>query len=91
MPDPDEATFASKSLGAHLLRGGIGFGLIAAALALTASLGAVALLLAPAGLLALRGCPMCWTIGLIETISAGRVRKACSGTGCAIDRPVDRA
>jgi hypothetical protein len=25
-----------------------------------------------AALVALRGCPMCWTVGLVETLSQGR-------------------
>jgi hypothetical protein len=59
--------FASKSLRAHLLRG-----LAAAALIITAFrfdhvspwLSAGATL---GALVLLRGCPMCWTAGLIET------------------------
>jgi hypothetical protein len=80
---PGRGAFASASVTRHLARGALGFGLIGAALVLTSSVGAVALLLAPLGVVALRGCPMCWTLGLIETISAGRVRRACTDEGCA--------
>jgi hypothetical protein len=91
MPDPVEAAFASGSLAVHLLRGAIGFGLIAAALVLSAVHGPIALLLAPVGLVSLRGCPTCWTVGLIQTISAGRLRRDCGETGCTLSRPTDHA
>jgi hypothetical protein len=67
----------SPSVARHLARGAIGFGLIGCAFALTASLGPAALLLAPAGLVVLRGCPACWLAGLIETLTAGRVARSC--------------
>jgi hypothetical protein len=73
----DIAELANTSLVRHLARGAIGFGLIGVALALTASVGPAALLLAPAGLIALRGCPACWIAGLIETASAGRLERSC--------------
>lgn len=76
--------FASKSVPRHLTRGAIGFLLIAAGFALVAVVGPVSLLLVPAGLVALRGCPMCWTVGLIATISDARIERSCSGRGCAL-------
>jgi hypothetical protein len=80
----DRGLFASASVARHLTRGAIGFGLIGAALALTASVGPAALLLAPLGMVALRGCPMCWTVGLLQTISGGRLRSACADDGCKL-------
>ena len=67
MKRSDRGLFASRSLIAHLLRGAIGIALLAWAvfhqsqvvLSLAAGVGAM---------FALRGCPVCWTIGLIETI-----------------------
>jgi hypothetical protein len=59
--------FASSGIGVHLARGIIGFGLFALALVT----GSVWIMI-PAfigGLAALRGCPMCWTIGLFETVA----------------------
>ncbi|WP_338700711.1 hypothetical protein V2W30_27645 [Streptomyces sp. Q6] len=44
------------------------------------------LLLAPLGLFALRGCPMCWVIGLAETVSAGRLRRSCAEGSCELIR-----
>ena len=80
----DRSPLASTSIARHLSRGAIGFGLLGAALALAPSHGPAALLLAPPGLLALRGCPTCWIAGLIETISAGRLRRTCTENGCAL-------
>ncbi|MFE9845292.1 hypothetical protein [Streptomyces goshikiensis] len=85
--------FSSSSLPRHLVRGAVGFGGLIASIALVPSLGPVALLLLPIGVLALRGCPMCWTIGLLQTLSRGRLRRSCDGGTCALSvarRPVDR-
>jgi hypothetical protein len=87
MSEPSQ--FASASVSRHLIRGTIGFGLIGAGLGLTVVIGPAALLLAPAGLVALRGCPMCWTVGLVETISSGRLKRQCSGEGCRIQFPAE--
>lgn len=59
--------FASESLTGHLIRGGVAICLLVWAiqhqmqptLSILAGIGA---------LIAFRGCPMCWTIGLIETV-----------------------
>ncbi|WP_437707597.1 hypothetical protein WMF45_27745 [Sorangium sp. So ce448] len=77
----------SKSLAAHLARGAIGLGALAAAAFLArASLWAPVALL-PVALVALRGCPMCWTVGLIQMIAARargeRPRGLCDDGGCA--------
>ena len=77
-------TFASASLSRHLVRGGIGFGGLIGAFALVPVVGLYSLLLLPLGVLALRGCPMCWTIGLLETISNGRLQRACDDGQCTL-------
>ena len=77
MPDAP-SPFASSTLPRHLARGAIGFGLIIAAFVLAAGVSLLALSLVIPGGVALRGCPACWTVGLIETISAGRVSGSCS-------------
>lgn len=74
--------FASRSVARHLLRGLAGFGLLAAAMYLLQTHPGWSLVLLVLGLVALRGCPMCWTLGLIETASA-RWRGAPPGNGCA--------
>lgn len=64
--DPVLDLFASASVGEHLLRGLIGLVLVAAGLAL-ASWSAWALLMLPLGVVAWRGCPTCWLLGLGAT------------------------
>jgi len=59
--------FASRSLTIHVLRGIGGFGAFGLAMMLAHWVWPLLILL-PAGLLLLRGCPMCWTLGLVETI-----------------------
>ncbi|MEV5315531.1 hypothetical protein [Streptomyces sp. NPDC052610] len=76
--------FASATVPRHLARGAVGFGALAGALALLPVTGPVSLLLAPVGLIALRGCPMCWAIGLVETVSAGRLRRSCTNGRCEL-------
>jgi hypothetical protein len=87
MLDHDQSAFASASIARHLTRGALGFGLIAAAVALTPSVSPAALLLAPLGMVALRGCPTCWILGLIETVSAGALERTCTDTSCALRPP----
>jgi hypothetical protein len=84
MSDPDRSAFASASVARHLTRGAVGFGLIGSSVALIPAVGPAALLLAPPGMVALRGCPTCWIAGLMETISAGRLQRACTDTGCQL-------
>jgi len=70
--------FASKTLVEHAARGlgGVGLGVFAIGafdghplLASAALLGALALL---------RGCPMCWTVGLFETIVQRKRARSCA-------------
>ena len=60
--------FASNTLIEHVLRGAIGIGALWMAVAITATHPWGSLALGVLVLLAFRGCPICWTIGLIETI-----------------------
>ncbi|MER7751073.1 hypothetical protein [Kitasatospora sp. NPDC097643] len=90
VPTAPGADFASRSVPRHLARGLVGFGLITGSIALTPLVGPVVLLAAPLGLLALRGCPVCWTIGLVQTISRGRLKRECTDGVCtltAVRRP----
>lgn len=80
----DDQSFASKSLPRHLARGVVGFGALTAAVALTPVFGLGSLLLAPIGLLALRGCPTCWAIGLMETLSMRRLQRSCVDGRCQL-------
>jgi hypothetical protein len=97
MSDPERGAAAADaaatttpprpSLPRHLARGALGFGLIGSAIALTPVAGPVALLLAPPAIVALRGCPTCWLAGLIESISAWRLQRACGDDGCTLRTP----
>ncbi|MFD8825752.1 hypothetical protein ACFV1C_25795 [Streptomyces sp. NPDC059605] len=80
----DRQDFASASLPRHLARGGLGFGALAGSVLLIPAVGPVSLLLVPVGLLALRGCPTCWTIGLLQTVSKGRLRRSCVDGRCEL-------
>jgi hypothetical protein len=62
--------FASKTLTHHLLRGGVAAGLIALAIETNPDLPLLAGIAGIAAIIALRGCPMCWTVGLFETLRA---------------------
>ena len=70
----ERALFASRSLTEHLGRGAGALAL----LVLTSRLGdehpAIALASGVAALVLLRGCPLCWTIGLYGTLRA-RLRR----------------
>ncbi|MFI6871766.1 hypothetical protein [Nocardia sp. NPDC050406] len=79
-----ERNFASASVPRHLVRGVLGFGGLVGAFALLPLIGPVSLLLAPVGMVALRGCPTCWVIGLMATISAGRLRRECVDGRCEL-------
>ncbi|MFF4581825.1 hypothetical protein [Streptomyces sp. NPDC001389] len=80
-PRPD---FASASLPRHLARGALGFGSLVLAVALLPYAWPVSLALLPVGLLALRGCPMCWTLGLVQTVSRGRLKRSCEDGRCTL-------
>ena len=60
--------FASKTLAAHMLRGVIAAALIAWAVLHLSSYPAFAVAAGVLAVVAMRGCPLCWTVGLLETI-----------------------
>jgi len=60
--------FASRTLTAHLIRGAIAVALLWAVLEYQQEHAGWALLAGALSLVALRGCPVCWTIGLVETV-----------------------
>jgi hypothetical protein len=76
--------FASASIVRHLLRGGLGFGLLIGSVALIPMLGLASMLIAPVGIVALRGCPTCWAVGLAQTISMGRLQRSCADGRCQL-------
>ena len=62
--------FGNRSLAIHVLRGVLGFGSLVLALKGYDIVGWPALLLMGIAVWALKGCPICWTIGLFETLAA---------------------
>ncbi len=64
---PAKTAFASNGLLEHALRGALGFGALWWAISISAERPIASLALAGLALLAFRGCPICWTIGLAET------------------------
>ena len=65
----DKTLFASNTLFEHLLRGALGAGALVWAIRIGAEHPFASLALGAVTLIALRGCPVCWTIGLVETAS----------------------
>lgn len=59
--------FASASLAGHLLRGAIAIALLFWAFRHQTQT-TLSLMAAVGALIAFRGCPICWTVGLIETL-----------------------
>ena len=68
MGQPD-TMFASRSVPRHLVRGALGLPMMAAAFVLIPWAGPLALLLVVPAAVLLRGCPTCWTLGLVQTCS----------------------
>jgi hypothetical protein len=69
--------FASASVPRHLLRGLIGLLALAGALTGPAVAGPAALVLLVVTVAAWRGCPTCWTVGLLATIDRDRDCRPC--------------
>lgn len=78
--------FASTSVPRHLARGAIGLGLIIGSIASVPTLGPASLLAAPLALVAFRGCPTCWLVGLAQTISRGRLERRCADGVCTLTK-----
>jgi hypothetical protein len=60
--------FGSTSIAAHLTRGVIAAALIAWAVLDQSSNPAFAVIAIALAIVAMRGCPMCWVLGLVETV-----------------------
>lgn len=74
---------ASESINEHLLRGAVGLLAAVLAIALLARVGPVSLALMPVTVFTWRGCPTCWTVGLLGTLADDRARRrCCSGGRC---------
>jgi hypothetical protein len=67
--------FASSTLVEHLLRGMAGAAALVLAVRVSGSHPLLALGLAVGMLAAFRGCPVCWTMGLIDTVRSLRTAR----------------
>jgi hypothetical protein len=63
---------ASSSVHRHLLRGAIGLLAVLGAILLFGVPGPVSLVLLPVAVVAWRGCPTCWAVGMMGTLSDRR-------------------
>ncbi|WP_435840472.1 hypothetical protein [Streptomyces bobili] len=90
-PAPGTKDFASRSVPRHLARGAVGLGLIIGSVALVPVAGPATLLAAPLALIAFRGCPTCWMVGLAQTISRGRLERRCADGVCTLGHGTQRA
>lgn len=66
--------FASSSVRGHLVRGLVGLLALVGAVVGTGLIGPAALVLLVVSVVAWRGCPTCWAVGLGETRRACAVR-----------------
>jgi len=68
----------------HLVRGAVGLIAAVLAIALLPGVGPLSLALLPLTVLAWRGCPTCWAVGLYSTLADDRARNSCRGApgGC---------
>jgi len=60
--------FATRTLSGHLVRGAVAFALLDVAICQQHAHPGWSVLAGLLTLVAMRGCPVCWTIGLVETI-----------------------
>ena len=60
--------FATQTLTGHVIRGAVAFALLYFAIEQQRLHPVASLLAGLLALVAMRGCPVCWTIGLVETI-----------------------
>jgi hypothetical protein len=67
--------FGNRTLIIHLAKGIGGFGALAIALGTMNTTLLPSVVLLPLSLYLLRGCPVCWTIGLFETVAMHFTRR----------------
>jgi hypothetical protein len=73
--------FESRNVIIHLSRGALGFAALSASVVWGEREPWLLLLSLPLALFALRGCPLCWTLGLVETL-ANKVRGRKTESAC---------
>jgi hypothetical protein len=77
VPTVQRSPLASGSVAEHVLRGAVGVLAAAVAIVLIAVVGPVSLLLLGVTVIAWRGCPTCWAVGLFGTLADRRARRGC--------------
>ena len=80
-PEPASAQrspLASGSVREHLFRGAVGLAAAMLAIGLVAVVGPISLVLLLLTAAAWRGCPTCWTVGLLGTLADDCARRGCS-------------
>jgi hypothetical protein len=86
--------FGSKTILRHLARGAVGVGTMGFALWGVAAHPWLPLAALPIALVAFRGCPTCWTVGLMQTIVAKLRGKSTEGLcldgSCALHQALQR-
>ena len=81
---------ASGSLRVHLFRGAVGLAAAILAIALAGVVGPIALVLLLVTVFAWRGCPTCWTVGLLGTLADNHAEDDCSAANRRLRRlPAD--
>lgn len=63
-----DGVFASQTLTGHLLRGTVALGLLYAAISQQHAYPEWAVVAGVLALVVMRGCPVCWTVALVETV-----------------------
>src|SRR4051812_29351013 len=83
--------FGNRTIGLHLLRGALG--LAALYMSFSTFRGSTwgTLIFLGAALFLLKGCPMCWTLGLIETIAMTIHRRSEGKFGSHHERQMKRS
>lgn len=69
--------FRSGSVAGHILKGILGFGFLAIALLYAPVLGWWTLVPVAGALVCFRGCPMCWIVGLVDTVLRRKSGSTC--------------
>ena len=69
---------ASGSVRKHLFRGAVGLTAAILAIALAAVVGPISLVLLVVTVFAWRGCPTCWTVGLLGTLADNHAPDDCA-------------
>jgi hypothetical protein len=75
--------FARRTVAKHVVRGVLGIAAFVAAVAPPSPHPVWFIAFLALGLVMLRGCPMCWTVGLVQTIAARLGRRAAISS-CAV-------